>query len=113
MSKPINRKGYDALWEWFGLSYAGFLVLPRVLMHEMPDDWQRKMVKLLREYEETFDNVPDVGTPMISLRKNRRVVRLPGWLTNYRHPDKRHLATMRSAPSAAGEGATQELSDVS
>lgn len=50
-----NKKGYDALWNWFGLSRSSWLTLPRVLMHEMPDDWQRKMAKLLEEYDEYWD----------------------------------------------------------
>lgn len=42
----MGGPGYDALWGWFGLSRASFLVLPRVLMHEMPDDWQLRMAAL-------------------------------------------------------------------
>jgi len=47
------KKGYDKLWSWFGLSYASFLTLPRVMMHEMPDEWQGKMADLLEEWDST------------------------------------------------------------
>ena len=30
------NKGCDDLWEWFGLSRASWLTMPRILMHEMP-----------------------------------------------------------------------------
>lgn len=38
----IEQTGKEKLWQWFSLSYAAWLTLPRVLMHEMPDEWQRK-----------------------------------------------------------------------
>ncbi len=40
---------------WFGLSYAAFLVMPRVAMMQMPEDWQEKMAELLNQYDETID----------------------------------------------------------
>lgn len=38
---------------WFGLSYAAFLVMPRVAMMQMPKEWQEKMAELLNQYDET------------------------------------------------------------
>ncbi|MEA2935040.1 MAG: hypothetical protein QOD74_1686, partial [Variibacter sp.] len=35
--------GWEALSRWFGLSRASFAVLPRVLMQQMPDEWQGRM----------------------------------------------------------------------
>lgn len=37
----------NQLWDWFGLTRAAWLTLPRVLLHEMPIEWQNKLVKLL------------------------------------------------------------------
>ncbi|MBT7631292.1 MAG: hypothetical protein HN597_16555 [Desulfobacula sp.] len=54
--------GKERLWGWFELSYASFLVIPRVLMHSMPDDWQNQMASLLEEYQDTFPNQPHIGT---------------------------------------------------
>lgn len=76
----------ERLWEWFGLSYASFLVLPRVLMHEMPSEWQDKMTNLLNEYEEAFPNQPDLGT-RVQLTKNGKLTKMLKWLINYRRPD--------------------------
>ena len=77
----MNRPGYDALWLWFGLSRASFLTLPRVLMHEMPDDWQRDMARLLREMDETFPRSP-VGDAIVRRKRGA----WPDWLLNYRRP---------------------------
>lgn len=78
--------GYAALWQWFGLSYAGWLTLPRVLMHEMPDQWQSDMARLLKEMDETFDDwAPDTEIK-VQFRKRNRFIRIPEWLCNYRRP---------------------------
>lgn len=45
--------------EWFSLSYASYFVLPRLVMQEMPLDWQRRFVALMDEAAEL--NVPDLA----------------------------------------------------
>lgn len=35
--------------EYFGLTYAKWLVLPRVILQEMPIEWQNKFAKALEE----------------------------------------------------------------
>lgn len=50
-----------SLNEWFALTYAQFVVMPRVIMQEMPDIWQNKMIQLLDELDETFDYFPANG----------------------------------------------------
>lgn len=40
---------------WFGLSYASWLVLPRLILQGMPPEWQAKMIALLKEMDDTFD----------------------------------------------------------
>lgn len=39
----------------FELSYASFLVVPRLLMEAMPYEWQKNMVDLVNELNEKFD----------------------------------------------------------
>src|SRR5574341_1370059 len=65
-----HRPGHEELWTWFGLSYAGWLTLPRVMMHEMPDDWQMRMAQLLREWDEAWDlaKLPEIEMS-VSLKK--------------------------------------------
>ena len=83
--------GYDALWQWFGQSYASWLTLPRSFMHEMPDEWQAKMAALLDEYSDTFTSVPDART-VVMLKRKGKFVPMPDFI-QYKYPDK---ATIRS-----------------
>jgi hypothetical protein len=84
------------LQEWFELSYASFLVLPRVLMQEMPDEWQEKMADLLNEYEDTFDT-SDIGIDgtRVQAIKNNKLIKMPIELLNYRHPDRDFINSIR------------------
>ena len=82
---PLND-GHEALWLWFGLSYASWLTMPRVLMHEMPDEWQLEMARLLSEYKEKFPNQPDMGT-RVQITQHGKLIKTPPWLISYRHPD--------------------------
>ncbi len=86
--------GYQRLWRWFGLSRASFLTLPRIFMHEMPEEWQDKMARLLEEYEDTF-NLYDLPKAYVSARKENRFTDWPEWLLNYRRPDKGQIDSRR------------------
>ena len=79
--------GYEALWGWFGFSRASWLTMPRVLMHEMPDEWQAKMAALMEEWDETWDT-SDCPNPSVSARKGNRLAKWPEWILQYRHPDQ-------------------------
>lgn len=86
--KVINRKGYNKLWDWFGLSYASWVTLPRVLLHAMSDDWQLRFAKLMEEYEEEFPNTGHIcDITQVSLKKDNKYIQSPEWLMNYRHPN--------------------------
>lgn len=98
MSDPteiIEGEGYADLWGWFGLSRAGFLALPRVLMHEMPDEWQRQMAALLEQYDDTFPNQPDMRTRVHATTMDGKLTKFPDFLLNYRHPDKAAIEGMK------------------
>ena len=84
----------ESLWNWFGLSYASFLVLPRVLMHEMSNEWQDKMTELLEEYGKTFPNQPDLGT-RVQATKDGKLTKWPSWVLNYRRPEYSEIEKMR------------------
>ncbi len=101
-----------AIHEWFELTYAQFLTLPRVVMSAMPGEWQSKMVALLEELDATFDYLPGDGRSYWT-----RVAVAPEWpyedddgnpiepamedppedLCNYRHPRIEHR---RKVPAA-------------
>lgn len=80
------KVGYEKLWQWFGCSRASFVVIPRALMHEMPDDWQSKMADLLEEYDSTFDTSDVCDSVNISAKTKGKFSKLPEWITNYRRP---------------------------
>jgi len=41
--------------EAFGLSYASYLVIPRLVLQSMPEDWQVRFVAMIDECHERFD----------------------------------------------------------
>ena len=88
------QSGYDRLWGWFGLSRASWLTMPRVLLHEMPDDWQKRMAVLLEEFDDAFPNWCDQQL-YVTAKQGGRFERLREWLCNYRHPDKGAVAAAR------------------
>lgn len=64
---------------WFELSYCSYLVLPRLMLQSMPEDWQNKLVALLREAEEI------VETPEYTvLRRDERGKFIKDPWSNYR-----------------------------
>ncbi|KAF0136966.1 MAG: hypothetical protein FD152_772 [Xanthobacteraceae bacterium] len=77
--------GEQRLWRWFGLSRASWLTLPRVLMHDMPPEWQDKMARLLEEFDDTFDWIDDFQC-WVQAKRGNRFIPLPESLCNYRHP---------------------------
>lgn len=96
-SGPWGANGEESLWEWFSLSYANFLVLPRVLMHAMPDEWQGKMAALLHEYDREFQNLPSIET-RVSAVVDGKFSKFPRWLLNYRHPDEDEIDLAKNGP---------------
>lgn len=83
---------------WFGLSYATFLVLPRVAMEQMPEAWQMRMAELLNQYDETI-NTSAFGVKGCSVRAtdaNGKLMKMPEELLNYRHPTPETKAELLS-----------------
>jgi hypothetical protein len=88
-------KEENKLWGWFGLSYARWLTIPRVFLHEMPIEWQNKLADLLDEYDNVFSNQPDIGT-RVSVTKDGKLIKTPSWLLDYRHPSESDLAKVKT-----------------
>ena len=40
---------------WFELSYAEYLAIPRTILQSMPNKWQKKFVELMDELDDTFE----------------------------------------------------------
>lgn len=79
---------------WFGLSYASWLTLPRVMMEAMPKEWQQRMARLLNQYDNFFPNQPDLGT-RVQVTSDRKLIKTPKWLINYRRPDLKKIQSMK------------------
>ena len=87
------------MWGYFGLSYASWLTLPRVMCHDMPDEWQDKMADLMQEWDETWVNQPDLGT-RVQVTNGHGLCKAPDYLINYRHPDTVALKGMKNKEEA-------------
>jgi len=97
---PVNE-GAEALHLWFGLSYAAWLTLPRVMMRSMPDDWQRDMARLLNEWDQVWQGEPAqilAETRVQRVGERGRLVAWPEWVKNYRRPDEGALDEARGGP---------------
>lgn len=74
MKKIIMDK--EIIHQWFGLSYASYLVLPRSILQSAPEQLQKRLVDCLEELESLFGNVPDSGTYIVSLKdENNRFIK--------------------------------------
>lgn len=72
-------------WEWFGLSYASYLVVPRIALQSMPEEWQHQFFGMLSELEEKLEH-PEGYKDLeftINLRKKGKFVKSP--YPPYRH----------------------------
>lgn len=83
------------LQSWFGLSYASWLTMPRVLMEAMPAEWQRQITPLLWQYSEAWDT-SHMAEPYVLARNGNKFTSWPEWLLNYRHPDAAQIAAVRA-----------------
>lgn len=76
--------GCNAVHHMFGLSYASYLVLPRVMLDSMSPDWQARFVMMLGEIEARFGSYPEEGTYDVRLKDDHgRFMHDP--LSDYRH----------------------------
>jgi hypothetical protein len=85
----MNRYGenyFDGpMWNWFGLTYSSYLVLPRTLLCGMPVEWQQRMSNLLDEMKEVYDSQQINDNYTVILRVNGKFIKDP--LAPYRHPN--------------------------
>lgn len=97
---PTDYDYRTDLQAYFGLTYASWLTLPRVLMEAMPKEWQASMAVLLHDYDDAIKNPPDLGAT-VRVTLNGKMVATPEWLINYRHPDRATIAQVfgKEAPA--------------
>ncbi|MEW5290305.1 hypothetical protein ABW286_14115 [Erwinia papayae] len=91
----MNKDYRKDLQLWFGLSYSSFLVMPRVFMQAMPEEWQEKMAELLFEYNDRINtSVCGVHSCFVTVKdKDNRFMKMPDELLNYKRPRKDFIAS--------------------
>ena len=105
----------EAVHEFFGLSYAHYLVLPRLALQTMPPDWQRRFVECLHELCEAIDFVPEGLEYHVQLRDSstHKIVALArDPLNDYRHGRceyKGPSSSGRISACESGEGGSSPL----
>lgn len=79
----------EPIHEYFSLTYANYLVIPRLVLQSMPDDWQEKFVELLDQIPETIDEViePAGGYDVHARDEEGRFIEDP--LSNYERGRRR------------------------
>jgi hypothetical protein len=55
--------------DWFNLTYASYLVVPRSVLQSMPKEWQCKFISLLDEMNETIE-WDEVGNYTVQMRND-------------------------------------------
>lgn len=100
--RDLNRlpiEGQLTVNEWFGLTYARWLTVPRVVMEAMPETWQRKITLLLQEMNDRFDWLPDDVRLTVVAKRGSRFIPLPEDLCNYRRPNRQFLESIERIAS--------------
>ena len=80
----------DPIHNWFGLTYAQYLTIPRSVLQSMPEEWQTRFVQCLEELDEAIDWRPSEGRYWVQLKDGKgRYVSDP--LMDYER-GRRHIA---------------------
>jgi hypothetical protein len=61
----------EPVHDFFELSYASYLVLPRSVLQSMPIPWQKKFVKLMNQADKLIGGFPDNGYYTVYLRDEK------------------------------------------
>lgn len=68
MTEQSKTRETELIHDWFELTYAQYLTIPRSILQSMPDGWQKKFVALLNELDDTFDWRPKDGRYWVRLK---------------------------------------------
>jgi hypothetical protein len=67
-SEELAQDDREPIHEWFELSYAHYLTIPRSVLQSMPAEWQARFVACLRELDHTIDWRPADGRYWVVLK---------------------------------------------
>lgn len=88
--RKVTDKDREELWDsdlWFSLSYASWLVLPRIALQSMPEEWQNRFFGMVAELNEKIiypDGYRDLDFTVTAKKANRFTKHV---LPSYRHND--------------------------
>lgn len=57
--------------DWFELTYAQYLTIPRSVLQSMPEEWQLRFVKCLDELDDKYDWKPKQGRYWVRLKDGK------------------------------------------
>lgn len=60
---------------WFGLTYASYLVLPRIVLQSMPRRWQLKMIALINRIPKTLEIEHEMPDYQVLAKENGKFVK--------------------------------------
>lgn len=69
--KDIEIDTREPIHEWFELSRAQYLTVPRSVLQSMPVEWQERFVKCLEELDDTIDWRPQSGCYWVILKDSQ------------------------------------------
>jgi hypothetical protein len=61
----------EPIHNWFELSYAQYLTIPRSILQSMPIEWQQRFVSCLGELDNTIDWKPSDGCYWVTLKDSK------------------------------------------
>jgi hypothetical protein len=53
--RESSRAHDDPIHDWFELTYAQYLTIPRSVLQSMPVEWQRRFVRCLEQLDDAID----------------------------------------------------------
>ena len=65
---PIMIDAEEPVNDWFELSYAQYLTIPRSALQSMPVEWQKRFVQCLEQLDEAIDWRPSEGRYWVKLK---------------------------------------------
>lgn len=68
----------DPIHEWFGLTYASYLVVQRSILQSMPKKWQKKFVSIINDLQEATSDLKDLPASFtVNARNGNRFITDP------------------------------------
>ena len=71
MKWELNEDWKPTVHDWFELTYAQYLTIPRSVLQSMPRKWQEKFTELLYQLDAEMDWRPKDGQYWVQLRDDK------------------------------------------